>query len=94
MLLENMLTTRFRQHKNHQWTAREKLFVITYLERAPGATVCGTADLFKIELKQIREWCNKRVQRNELKPVSRSMMQVKAAALAKSQQYTLQYPNI
>ncbi|CAG8830933.1 4080_t:CDS:1, partial [Racocetra persica] len=89
-------------------TAREKLFVITYLERAPGATVRGMADLFKIQPKQIRDWRNKqselmmaqphvkrlnsgakpsypnleveladwiRVHRNELKPVSRSMVQ-------------------
>ncbi|CAG8829507.1 31217_t:CDS:1, partial [Racocetra persica] len=43
-------------------TAQEKLFVIVYLERALGATVYRTADLFKIELKQIRDWQNKRGQ--------------------------------
>ncbi|CAG8551982.1 12981_t:CDS:2, partial [Cetraspora pellucida] len=115
------------KHKNRQWTAWEKLFMIAYLEKIPGATVRRTADLFKVQPMQIREWRNKQGElmmaqphvkrlnsgakpsypdleveladwvqslRNELKSVSRSMVQIKAVALAKSQQYTLQYPNI
>ncbi|CAG8770778.1 19620_t:CDS:1, partial [Cetraspora pellucida] len=49
----------FQQKRNWQWTAREKLFVITYLKHVPGATVHGTADKFNIQPKQIREWRNK-----------------------------------
>ncbi|CAG8826598.1 3595_t:CDS:1, partial [Dentiscutata erythropus] len=53
-------TTRLQQKKYRQWTAREKLFVISYLERIPGATVRGTADKFQVQPKQIRDWKNKR----------------------------------
>lgn len=41
---------------------------------------------------ELADWV--RAQRNELKPVSRSMVQIKVTTLAKSQKYISQYPNI
>ncbi|CAG8616256.1 5435_t:CDS:1, partial [Scutellospora calospora] len=38
---------------------QEKLFVISYLERIPRATICGTANKFQVQPKQIQDWKNK-----------------------------------
>ncbi|EXX62284.1 hypothetical protein RirG_163200 [Rhizophagus irregularis DAOM 197198w] len=40
--------------RRRQWSAREKLMVITYYER--GHSKRSTADKFNIEPKQLREW--------------------------------------
>ncbi|CAG8723926.1 16877_t:CDS:2, partial [Dentiscutata erythropus] len=40
----------------------EKLFILSYLDNAPGATIHETANKFQIETKQIQDWRNKREQ--------------------------------
>ena len=124
---KNLFKARLTQKKKRQWTAREKLFILTYLEKVPGASVCGTADKFHLEPKQIRDWRSKRQQlmlaqphikrlncgprsrypeiedevikwikslHHEQKIVSRSMIQIKAATLAKNTKYISQYLKI
>ncbi|CAG8667780.1 2839_t:CDS:1, partial [Ambispora gerdemannii] len=45
--------------KKRQWTTCEKLFILTYLEKVPGASIRGMADKFHLEPKQIQDWRNK-----------------------------------
>jgi transposase-like protein len=106
-----------------QWSAREKLMIITYYEK--GHSKRSTADKFGIEPKQLRDWLNNKEKllsvaphvqklnlgarpkfphledelmewfteaRNQLKTVTRYMIQVKAQSLAKS--YQSEYPQI
>ena len=46
--------------KRRQWSAREKLMVITYYEQ--GHSQRSTANKFSIEPKQLREWINTKDQ--------------------------------
>ena len=59
VLLESILTTNLQQKWARHWTARKKLFIISYLDNAPDATIHETANKFQIETKQIRDWRNK-----------------------------------
>ena len=45
---------RISQKKRHQWTAREKLMIITYYEQSHSKR--ETANKFEIESKQLRDW--------------------------------------
>ncbi|CAG8837488.1 20167_t:CDS:1, partial [Cetraspora pellucida] len=49
------------------WNAREKLAIITYLEKNPTASKQHTAKTFEVTPKQLREWIKKK---NELKTAS------------------------
>ncbi|CAG8763666.1 12076_t:CDS:2, partial [Racocetra fulgida] len=46
--------SRFIHHIRRQWSAKEKLMVIHYLEQSK--SVRGTARKFNIQPKQVREW--------------------------------------
>jgi transposase-like protein len=115
------------EKKRRQWNAREKLTIITYLEKHPSQSVRATATAFNIEPKQVRDWRNKKEElmqisphikrmnkgrspkypeleeniynwiknlRYEQKPVTRSMVQIKAKTLSQKSPYNTLYPNI
>uniref|UniRef100_U9TRL6 HTH psq-type domain-containing protein n=2 Tax=Rhizophagus irregularis TaxID=588596 RepID=U9TRL6_RHIID len=61
LIMKNMVRGNFHKlranvttKRRRQWSAREKLMVITYYER--GHSKRSTADKFNIEPKQLREW--------------------------------------
>jgi len=56
MVRGNFKTRRARvtEKKKRQWSAREKLMIITYFEK--GHSKRSTANKFGITLKQLREW--------------------------------------
>lgn len=116
---------RVTQKMKRQWSAREKLMIITYYEK--GHSKRSTADKFRIEPKQLRDWINNKEKlisvaphvqklnlgarpkfphlenelmewfteaRNQLKTVTRHMIQVKALSLSKKTSYRLEYPGI
>lgn len=118
---------RITQKKRRQWNVREKLAIITFLEKHPSNSVRATATHFNIEPKQVRDWRSKKENlmrvsphirklnngrppkypeleneiygwvknlRGALKPVTRSMVQLKAKALSKRSPYVTLYPNI
>ncbi|CAG8590095.1 9337_t:CDS:1, partial [Ambispora gerdemannii] len=48
--------TQIRERKRRQFTAREKLTILTYLEKHPTKSIRSTANMFNIEPVQIRKW--------------------------------------
>ncbi|CAG8770487.1 6789_t:CDS:1, partial [Dentiscutata erythropus] len=50
------------------WNAREKLTILTFLDKNPSASVCNTAAKFDIQPNQIRDWRNKRAQLQATSP--------------------------
>ena len=56
----NLKQANITNKKRRSWNCREKLAIITYLEKNPGASKRNTAEKFGIEPKQLREWIKKR----------------------------------
>ena len=52
--------------KKRQWSAREKLMIISYYEQ--GHSKRSTADKFEIEPKQLREWLKSKDQLMKVAP--------------------------
>ncbi|CAG8769606.1 15928_t:CDS:1, partial [Cetraspora pellucida] len=53
---KNRGQARITQKKRRQWNVREKLAIITFLEKHPSNSVRATATHFNIEPKQVRDW--------------------------------------
>ncbi|CAG8719323.1 11778_t:CDS:2, partial [Cetraspora pellucida] len=86
------------------------LFIISYLENVPGATIRGTANKFEIQPKQIRDWRNKQQELLLAQPHIKHLNSgsrpnypeleaelaewIQALPLAKLPKYILQYSNI
>ena len=57
--------------KNRQWSAREKLMIITYYEK--GHSKYSTADKFGIQLKQLRDWLNNKEKLMRVAPYTQRL---------------------
>ena len=57
--------------KNRQWSAREKLMIITYYEK--GHSKRSTADKFGIQPKQLRDWLNNKEKLMRVAPYTQRL---------------------
>ena len=73
MVRENFKVRRARvtAKKNRQWSAKEKLMIITYYEK--GHSKRSTADKFGIQLKQLRDWLNNKEKLMRVAPYTQRL---------------------
>ena len=57
----NLKQATITKKKKRSWNAREKLAIITYLEKNPTASKHNTAETFNITTKQLRDWIKKKI---------------------------------
>ena len=70
---KNVGRAQITEKRRWQWNAHEKLAIIIYLEKHPSHSIRTTAIAFNIELKQVRDWHNKK---EELMCVSPHIQQI------------------
>ncbi|CAG8532415.1 4294_t:CDS:2 [Cetraspora pellucida] len=59
--------------KKRSWNIREKLVIVTYLERNPAASKQNTAEQFDISPKQLRKWIKKKKELKNAPPYVRHL---------------------